>query len=161
MTYRNDVYFHAEPDRELPFANEEFDQRLLRIRQAMADSKIDCLFLTSPESMYYVSGFNCMWYQTESPMEWPPSNGFAVHVDHDQFIHFETEREAYLTRIFSVEGDVRYFPADSYRDGTKFIAKELKTEGWLKGKVGMEFWSMRPNHIICDRFQSSFEAAGR
>jgi hypothetical protein len=37
-----------------------------------------------------------MWYQTEGSVEWPPLNGFAVHVDHDWFIHFETERESFL-----------------------------------------------------------------
>ena len=71
----------AEPDRELAFPASEFARRLDRIRREMSDNDIDCLFVTSPESMYYLSGFMCMWYQTESPMEWPPSNGFAVHVN--------------------------------------------------------------------------------
>ena len=69
--------------------------------------------------MYYVSGYVCMWYHTESPMEWSATNGIAVHVDHDRLIHFETEREAVLTRTFSVSKDTRYFPKESYRDGTR------------------------------------------
>ena len=160
MAYRNEVYFDAEPERELAFLKEEFDNRLQRIRLHMERDGIDCLFLTSPESMYYLSGFMCMWYQTESPLEWPPSNGFAIHVDHDRFIHFETEREAFLTRMFSVEGDVRYFPQDSYRDGTKFVADELKSEGWLDGTVGLEYWAMRPNRVVSERFQANLEQAG-
>ncbi len=160
MKYRNEIYFEAEPDRELPFPKEEFEQRLMRIRGGMSKANIDCLFLTSPESMYYLSGFNCMWYQTESPIEWPASNGFAVHVDHDRFIHFETEREAFLTRMFSVDGDVRYFPTDTYRDGSQFVTDELKAEGWLNGTVGMEYWAMRPNRAVSERFQANLEAAG-
>ena len=99
MSYRNEIYFKAEPERELAFPQSEFTDRLNKIRAEMSRHAIDCLFVTSPESMYYLSGYMCMWYQTESPFEWPPSNGFAVHVDHDHFIHFETEREAFLTRI--------------------------------------------------------------
>ena len=160
MTYRDEIYFHAQPDSEVPFSKEEFANRLDRIRASMAKSGIDCLFLTSPESMYYVSGFICMWYHTESPMEWPPANGIAVHVDHDHFIHFETEREAVVTRTFSVSEDTRYFPKDSYRDGTRFITDELTAQGWLKGNVGLEFWAMRPNRANSDRVQAGFEAAG-
>ena len=160
MNYRNEIYFEAEPDRELPFPKDEYTNRLNRIRQAMQQADIDCLFLTSPESMYYLSGYMCMWYQTESPFEWPPSNGFAVHVDHDGFIHFETEREAYLTRMFSVEGDTRYFPKDSYRDGTGFVCDQLKQEGWLNGKIGLEFWAMRPNRAISEQLQLRLEAEG-
>ena len=160
MAYRDEVYFESQSESEAPFGEEEFAGRLARIRAAMARAGIDCLFLTSPESVYYVSGYLCMWYQTESPMEWPPSNGIAVHVDHDRFIHFETEREAVLTRTFSVSRDTRFFPRDTYRDGTRFIAAELKAEGWLGGKVGMEFWAMRPNRAVSERFQAAFEDAG-
>ena len=160
MPYRDEVYFQAPAEPEVPFSEEEFAARLQRIRGAMAEAGIDCLFLTSPESLYYVSGYLCMWYQTESPMEWPPSNGIAVHVDHDRFIHFDTEREAVLTRTFTVSRDTRFFPRDSYRDGTRFIADELKAEGWLRGNVGLEFWAGRPNRAASDRFQAAFEAAG-
>ena len=69
MEYRDEIYFEAQPEREVSFSEEEFAGRLTRIRKAMAESGIDCLFLSSPESMYYVSGYVCMWYHTESPME--------------------------------------------------------------------------------------------
>ena len=160
MAYRDEVYFQAPAEPEVPFDEEEFAGRLRRIRAEMARAGIDCLFVTSPESLYYVSGYLCMWYQTESPMEWPPSNGIAVHIDHDRFIHFETEREAVLTRTFTVSRDTRFFPRDSFRDGTRFIAEELKSEGWLKGSLGLEFWAGRPNRAVSERFQAAFEAAG-
>ena len=160
MTYRDEVYFDFQPETEIPFSEAEFASRLTRVRAQMAKDGLDCIFLTSPESMYYISGFICMWYHTESPFEWPPGNGIAVHVDHDRFIHFETEREAVVTRTFSVSKDTRYFPKESYRDGTQFIADELKAEGWLKGRVGMEFWAMQPNRVIGEKMQGQFEAAG-
>ena len=160
MEYRDEVYFQAQPEREVPFSEEEYAGRLTRIRKAMAKAGIDCLFLSSPESMYYVSGYRCMWYHTESPIEWSATNGIAVHVDHDHYIHFETEREAVLTRTFTVDTDTRYFPKSSYRDGTAFIASELKAAGWLKGNIGIEKYAMRPNRAVSDRFQAAFEAEG-
>ena len=160
MDYRDDVYFNASVETERPFSQAEFDARLARVRTAMAAAKIDCLFLTSPESLYWISGYRCMWYQTESPIEWAATNGIAVHVDHDRYIHFETEREAVLTRIFTVDKDTRYFPKASYRDGSRSIADELKAEGWLKGNIGLEMHAMRPNRAVSEKFQAAFEAAG-
>lgn len=160
MEYRDEVYFDFQPESEMPFSAEEYAQRLTRVRERMAVDGIDCLLITSPESMYYISGYICMWYQTESPFEWPPSNAIAVHIDHDRFIHFETEREAVVTRTFSVSTDTRYFPKDSYRDGSQFIVDELRAEGWLKGTMGMEFWAMRPNRVVSEKLQAQFESAG-
>ena len=78
MAYRDEVYFDFQPESEMPFSAEEYAQRLTRVRERMAVDGIDCLLITSPESMYYISGYICMWYQTESPFEWPPSNAIAA-----------------------------------------------------------------------------------
>ena len=77
MSYRNEIYFEAEPERELAFPQSEYTDRLNRIRAEMSRQSIDCLFITSPESMYYLSGYMCMWYQTESPVEWRQIAGRA------------------------------------------------------------------------------------
>ena len=160
MLYRDEVYFESQPEKELAFAPEEYSARLDRVRARMAEDGIDCLFLSSPESMNYVSGYQCEWYQAESPKEWPPTCGVAVHVDHDRFILFDSEREAILTRIFTVSQDTRCFPKDTYRDGTHFIADELKAEGWLGGTIGLEFWAHRPNRAVSEMFEARFAAAG-
>ncbi|WP_169738509.1 M24 family metallopeptidase [Afifella pfennigii] len=158
--YRDEVYFGARPEQEIAFAREEYRQRLERVRALMAERGIDCLYLTSPESMFYLVGYQAEWYQAESPRQWPPCSGVAVHVDHDRFILFEGEREAILTRIYTISDDTRFFPRDSYRDGIGFIAETLKDEGWLGGNIGLEFWSHRPNRAVSERFQAAFEAAG-
>ena len=159
-TYRDEVYFSARPEREIAFTREEYRRRLERVRALMAERGIDCLYLTSPESMYYLTGYQAEWYQAESPKQWPPCSGVAVHVDHDRFILFEGEREAILTRIYTISDDTRFFPRDSYRDGIAFIAETLKSEGWLGRNVGLEFWSHRLNRAVSARFEAAFGAAG-
>ena len=160
MEYRDEVYFQSEPEKEIPFPAEEFRDRLTRIRRHMAKAGIDMLYLMAPESMYYVSGYQTEWYQAQSPKQWPASSAIAVHVDHDKFILFDSEREAVLDRIFSASTDTRFFPRDSLRDGAQFTVGELKAAGWLNGTVGMEFWSYRPNRVISQRLEALFQSAG-
>jgi Xaa-Pro aminopeptidase len=160
MDYRDEVYFQSAPETEIPFPAEEFRDRLTRIRRRMAQAGVDMLYLMAPESMYYLSGYQVEWYQAQSPKQWPASSAIAVHVDHDNYILFDSEREAVLGRIFTASADTRYFPRHSLRDGAEFTVEELKAAGWLKGTVGMEFGSYRPNRLISQRLEVLFKGAG-
>ncbi|MFZ5675426.1 MAG: M24 family metallopeptidase [Pseudomonadota bacterium] len=160
MDYRDDVYFNSQPENEAPFTAQEFADRLTRLRRKMAEARIDMLYLMAPESMYYLSGYQAEWYQAQSPQQWPASSAIAVHVDHDHFILFDSEREAVLGRIFTCSVDTRYFPRDALRGSADFVVRELKRSNWLNGTVGMEFWSYRPNRVVSHRLEDAFTAAG-
>jgi Xaa-Pro dipeptidase len=160
VEYRDEVYFTSRPELEIPFPAEEFRQRLLGLRARMRAARIDMLYLMAPESMYYISGYQCEWYQAQSPRQWPASSAIAVHVDHDHYILFDSEREAILGRIFTASSDTRIFPRDSLRDGAEFAVRELKAAGWLRGSVGLEMASYRPNRLISQRLESLFKEAG-
>lgn len=160
MEYRDEVYFKSNPEKEVPFSDAEYADRLRRIKQKMRAAKVDTLFLMSPDAMCYVSGYQNLWYQGQSPKEWPASSSIAINVDSDKFILFDSEREAILGRIFTCSTDTRYFPRNSMRDGHAFIAKELKALGWLKGTVGMEFRSNRPNRMISQHIEGLFRDGG-
>jgi Xaa-Pro aminopeptidase len=158
--HRATVLEHCQPALEVPFSRAEYRERLERIRARMAKDGIDLLYLTSPESLFYVSGYACEWYQTESPKSWPPTSGIAVHVDHDKFVLFDTPSEAVMVRFVTLAEDVRIFPIDNRRDGIAFIVDELRAEGWLGGSVGLELHSHRPNPAVSQRFREAFESAG-
>lgn len=150
----------APDHKEVAFPKEEFEGRLTRIRAAMSKANVDLIFISSPEMQYYVSGFQCEWYQGQSPAQNPPTSGIAVHVDHDRYIHFETPSETMLVATGTWSDDVRIFPLAQRRDGLGFIQKELKAEGWLRGKVGMELRNYRPNPLVSGKFRAMFEAEG-
>ncbi|MGE3967280.1 MAG: M24 family metallopeptidase [Dongiaceae bacterium] len=160
MEYRDEVYFKSNPEKEVPFSDAEYADRLRRIRDKMRQAKVDTLFLMSPDAMCYVSGYQNLWYQGHSPKQWPASSSIAINVDSDKFILFDSEREAILGRIFTCSTDTRYFPKTSMRDGHEFIASELKAKGWLTGTVGMEFRSHRPNRAISQRIEGLFRNGG-
>jgi Xaa-Pro dipeptidase len=150
----------CQPELELAFSDAEYKDRLTRIRGRMARDGIDVLWLMAPESLYYVSGYKCEWYQAQSPKQWPATSGIAIHRDHDKFIMFDTPSEKIMCRFVTCADDIRTFPITERRDGISFIVDELKAEGWLSGTVGMELYSYRPNPAISARFRSAFEGSG-
>ena len=115
----------------------------------------------APESLYYVSGYKCIWYQAQSPKSWPATSGIAIHRDRDDFILFDTPSEAIMCRFTTCATDIRIFPMGGRRDGLSFIVEELRSEGWFSsGKLGMELHSYRPNPVISQRFQQAFADEG-
>ena len=157
---RDIVLDQCNPAMELGFSLTEFKSRLNAVRQRMARDNIDLLWLMAPESLYYLSGYTCEWYQAQSPKQWPATSGIAVYVNSDKFILFDTPSEKVMCRFVTCADDIRTFPIGERRDGIGFIIDELKAEGWLGGSVGMEFHSYRPNPAISARFKTAFEVSG-
>jgi len=161
MAQRDDPRDGLFPEPEPAFAPAEYAARLVRVRQAMAALGLDCLYASAPESMYYLTGYRSAFSQSgQSPRQWPATNGVAVHVDHDEPILFDTDRETVMHRTYTTVRDVRCFPPGRTRDGTAFVADELAALGWLRGTIGLEFWNGRPNRAISERFQGHLEGKG-
>lgn len=151
---------HLRPQMEVAFSLVEYQERLLRVRQAMGERGIDLLYLSAPESLHYLSGYQSEWYQAQSPSVWPAVSGIAIHIDHDRFILFDQYEEAVLARYQSVSTDTCHFPRTAQSTAFGFIIAELTAAGWLPGRVGLEFRSYRPNRVISEQFQAGFERAG-
>jgi Xaa-Pro aminopeptidase len=146
------------PGDEVLFSEDEYRDRLNRIRSRMAREKIDVLYLSSPESIFYVNGYKAEWYQSQSPKAWLPSSGIAIEAEHDQFIFFEHEAEAAIIKRACVSNDTRFFPSRSRL--LDWIVEELRKESWLPGTVGLEMWSYRPNRAVSEMFQKELEKVG-
>lgn len=155
------VLKYSSPPKEIPFSTNEYRERLNRVRKLMAQEKIDVLFLSAPASLFYISGYQAEWYESQSPKIWPPASGIAIHVDHDNFIDFDTEEEEILCRYTSISSDTRIYRETAETTGMlSWIVQELKKEGWLPATVGLEMWSYRPNRAVSEMFQSALEKEG-
>jgi Xaa-Pro aminopeptidase len=149
-------------DKELVFTPEEYKERLDRIRKVMARKNVDLIYVTAPESICYISGYQSIWYQANGPKTWLPLSGIAVHVNHDKFILFELPEHTLTIEKQTVSTDTRYldFCIVPIEDATSFIISELKSEGWLGGTVGLEMSCYRPPRTISEKLQSALEGAG-
>jgi Xaa-Pro aminopeptidase len=144
---------------ELPFPKPEFRARLKRIQKSMREDGIDLLFLSAPESMFYICGYRAEWYQAQSPRQWPPASGIAVPSDGDRFILFDIDDEELMDRSETVAPDIRIYWDSSIRM-TDWIIGELHEEGLLKGVIGLEIQSYRPNRMVSEGFQRGLERHG-
>jgi Xaa-Pro aminopeptidase len=168
-----------------PFTEQEYRDRLRRVRQEMEQHQIDTLIVSDPANLCFLSGYQCAWYQDGRPRTWYPDSCIAVRVDADEFLYFEDMDEIINSRVTSVTRNLRttsgawsdYFGQDD-EDAVKeddprsailpvgevfpgrVIAKELAAAGWLAGNVALELWSYRPNRGYSELLQQELERAG-
>ena len=95
---------------EAPFTNAEYAERRVRLRAAMEKRGVDLLYLTSPEAVYYLTGYQAIWYQALALAGWEPISGIALHRDADDLIHIECDREQALTNLTTIAHDLRVWP---------------------------------------------------
>ena len=54
----------------LPFSDAEYKDRLRKTRELMEQMEIDLLYVTLPEGMCYLHGYEVTWYRAHSPKHW-------------------------------------------------------------------------------------------
>jgi Xaa-Pro aminopeptidase len=145
---------------ELAFTRAEYRARIERVRALMAERRIDLLYVTTPDHVCYLHGFFASWYKANSPMRYPQLYGTVIHIDHDEFIHFDNPTELPVLAKSSISTDNRFFHSREAHDNLAFIVRELKAKGWLKGTVALEHWSYVPNRAISTMLEGAFLAEG-
>ena len=122
----------------------------------MARRGIDLLYVTAPEGMCYLHGYEVTWYRAASTTHWLPATATVVHVDHDQLIFLGGEDPAP-----SAAEDRRPL-GGTLESCSQSVASMLKHEGWLKSKtvVGLEYWSYLPPRTVSVALEAAFATAG-
>jgi len=145
---------------EIPFPVEEYQQRVTNVKQAMAKQGIALLYCTAPETLFYLVGYQNSWYQAQSPKEWQQLSGVVIAASERTPIFFDREEEEVLVYNHCVGCDIRIYRSKTGISQLEVIVKNLKDEGWLKGKVALEKWSYLPNPAISQMLQCAFEGEG-
>jgi Xaa-Pro aminopeptidase len=119
---------------DLPFDRGEYDDRLRRVREEMGRLGLDLLYVTSPPNLYYLCGAEWAWYGMRFP------SGLAVPRAEEPPLLFAP----WLNQPFPLtvsEADTVAFKEESFPETHAMVARTLAARGWLRGRVGLEYWS--------------------
>jgi Xaa-Pro dipeptidase len=121
---------------ELPFPLEEFEARLAATRVRMAAAGIDLLVLTSPENLYYLSGYESAGYLAMQAL--------LVGFDAEPVL-VTRQLEAPNAAATSVHGgSVAY---QDHEDPLAVVAREIEGLGLARHRIGVE---RRSRHLTVD-----------
>jgi Xaa-Pro dipeptidase len=156
MSDHGDAIPPRSPELDLPFARAEFDQRLERLRAAMQEQGLALLYLTSPESIYYTTGFHSDWYQAQTPASRLPLTGVALPLDGEP-LHVVHRDETELAAATTWGPELLALPV---ADPERTLLAELARRRWVTGTVGLELSSYRPSRAVSDLLCEGLAEAG-
>ncbi|MFF2389552.1 M24 family metallopeptidase [Agromyces sp. NPDC058104] len=149
---------------ELPFSRAEYDDRLRRMRRAMADADVAFAIITAPDTMAWLTGYRSRWYRQHTSTSMPPAQCIVVHVEEGHPFIIDAGYHEELARTSTVLDDIRTLPTSSETheatldDYVSFLAEQLRP--WAGGRVGLERWSCIPSPAVADVVDAMLEGLG-
>jgi len=137
--------------RGLPFTADEYSERRNHVRAAMSARDIDILYVTSPANLFYLTGYEAIWYPNRLPL------GFAIARDRPEIVFFDWARhEAYVTTRVLCDEIVLF----DYGSAPQSVAAAFKERGWNHQAVAIEWCSLNPAAPVMSELARLLEQAG-
>ena len=114
----------------LAFDRQEFDARLARVREQMADQNLDVVLVFGQDQMFYLTGYDQIGYSYYQVL--------VVSRDDPRVVYLCREVDAHIIRETSVAEDIRVWYDDHRNDPTEFTAAIVREFVDITGcRIGM------------------------
>jgi Xaa-Pro dipeptidase len=117
----------AKVAKNLPFSLAEYQGRLARVREQMAERRLDVLVVTTPENIHYLSGYETPGYYCKQCLIVPVA-GEPIHLTRGTE-ETNAKMRSWIDRT------------DSYmdhEDPVALFAETLRADGFARSRVGVE-----------------------
>jgi Xaa-Pro dipeptidase len=116
-------------DPALPFSRDEYDRRLRRTREAMADEGIDVLLVTNTSNIGYLTGYDTTMPSGYTVLIVPTTGEMTLHC---------SELEAPCMLLNGLVRDIEVFYWYEAQDTATDLARVLKERGFADKRFGLE-----------------------
>ena len=125
-----------------PFSDEEYRARAARVRDEMRRRSVDVLLVLSPPNLYYLTGFESIWYPPRAPV------GVLISTDSDDVVFVDYVRHQTLVEQVALYDDAVFY---DYATAVDEICSAIRSRGWASAAVGIERWTVSPGAPLVDR----------
>lgn len=146
------------PEVDIPFTEEEFRGRLGRVRAMLEANGLGSAYFTSPEAIYYLTGFKSEWWQVHNPAALAPVSGVAVDAASPEAVFLVPPEHLPLAETTSWIAEPVALSGD--RDAVDEVGAFLRQGGLCRGRVGMELSAYRPPRAVSDRLRAAIAEGG-
>jgi len=152
-------YLREQVDWPQAFPEEEYGQRLSKVRSALKAAGLDAIYVTHPANVTYLTGYDMIWNHLRSV------TGMLVSADSDATVFFDVR--AHTTMVYTtpeIREIVWLDDSSSSSDiellEVEVIARELDARGFGKASIGIEKWGYSPHASVVDALERGIQALG-
>lgn len=134
-----------------PFADDEYAVRLQKVRESMSRAGLDALYVTSPPNLFYLTGYDAIWYPWRLPL------GCVVVGDPASVIFFDWTRHEDYARLHGRYDELVLF---EYGAAAARVATAFDDRGLGGARIGLERYGLNPAAPILEGVADALEAGG-
>ena len=134
-----------------PFSHAEYAERERRVRETMAREGLDALYVTSPPNLFYLTGYDAIWYPWRLPL------GCVVVREPAKLIFFDWTRHEGYARLHARCDEFAFF---EYADAPETVRRAFAEHGLADAAVGLERYGLNPAAPIVDAVADALTAGG-
>jgi Xaa-Pro aminopeptidase len=134
-----------------PFSDGEYRARAARVREEMRGRSVDVLLVLSPPNLYYLTGFESIWYPPRAPV------GVLVSADSEDVVFVDYERHQTLVEQVALYDDAVFY---DYATAVDQICAAITARGWASSSIGIERWTTSPGAPLVDRIATAIAGVG-
>jgi Xaa-Pro aminopeptidase len=131
----NDPRRPASRPEGLPFSLEEYQERRKRVRALMDSRGIDILYVTSPANLFYLTGYEAIWYPNRLPL------GLAIDRAFPEVTFFDWSRHAGYVSTRVLCDEIVLF---DYGTAPETVVRAFAERGWTRRTLAIEWSSPNP-----------------
>jgi Xaa-Pro aminopeptidase len=137
-----------------PFTDAEYVDRLRRAREEMAVHGLDALYVTSPANIFYLTGYESIWYPPRLPI------GVVVVREPERTIFFDWIRHEDYARLHTRCDEFVFFEYHDQADPIETVGTAFRDRGLADAVVGVERSGHIPPGPIVDAMAEILAAGG-
>jgi len=134
-----------------PFEDAEYAERARRVREAMAAAGLDALYVTSPPNVFYLTGYDAIWYPWRLPL------GCVVVREPATLLFFDWTRHEGYARLHARCDEFVFF---EYGEAAATVRRALRERGLAGGAIGFERYGLNPAAPVLDAVADELAADG-
>ena len=136
---------------ERPFSDAEYRGRARRVRDEMARRGVDVLLVLSPPNLYYLTGFESIWYPPRAPV------GALLAAGDERLVFVDYDRHRTLVEQVALYDDAVFY---DYSTAVADVCAAVRARGWGDATIGLERWTQSPGAPLVDEIAAALGGGG-
>ena len=136
---------------ERPFSDAEYRGRARRVRDEMARRGVDVLLVLSPPNLYYLTGFESIWYPPRAPV------GALLAAGDERLVFVDYDRHRTLVEQVALYDDAVFY---DYSTAVADVCAAVRSRGWSDATIAVERWTQSPGAPLVDEIAAALGDGG-
>ena len=134
-----------------PFSDAEYRDRARRVRAEMARRGVDVLLVLSPPNLYYLTGFESIWYPPRAPV------GVLLAAGDERLVFVDYDRHRTLVEQVALYDDAVFY---DYSTAVADLCAAVRARGWGGAAIGVERWTQSPGAPVVGEIAAALSDGG-